>query len=355
MKWIKNNHPSVRFDLLLKKGGVMQSEFEEVAETFIYPSNSGNRSFFIKEYIQRKRTKLYKLLKKKSYSVIYSNTIMNGFVLEQLSFLKIPVITHAHEMDYWIEKAGALNNNYISKNTTCFITASRAVSECLVHHGITLCEKTEIVYAFIDVRKIENNQRFKSIKKELGLPIDALIIGACGAEDFRKGKDWFVPVATEVLQKKTNANIHFVWIGGGVVSENIKFDWDRCGFKGNIHFLNFESDANAYFNEFDLFLMLSREDPFPIVNLEAGIFEVPVICFNESGGTTELLKNGGGLSVPYANLSSFSEAIIKMLSEKEIRLKAGRELKLEILHNFDIEIIAAKIFSIINRVSGQQL
>jgi glycosyltransferase involved in cell wall biosynthesis len=353
MTWIKEKHPNTYFDLLLLKGGVLKPQFEAIANTFIYPSNSSNKSEIIQRYIKYKRRSLYKQLKRKCYTLIYSNTVMNGFVLEELAFLKVPVITHAHEMDYWIKKAGDINSAYVRKNTTHFITASNAVSESLERHGISTTKRTEIVYAFIDVKKFENTARKKSIKAKLNIPAESVIIGACGAESYRKGKDWFVPIATEVLQKKAGSPIHFVWIGGGELSDEIKFDLERCGHKNRIHFVNFQSEANIYFNEFDLFLMLSREDPFPIVNLEAGVGQIPIICFNESGGTSELLKNGGGVCVPYANLSQFSHVILEFLTNSDARMEAGQMLRNEVCNKFDIEIVAGRIFSIIKRVNVQ--
>ena len=40
--------------------------------------------------------------------------------------------------------------------------------------------------------------------------------------------------------------------------------------------------------------MTSREDPFPLVNLEAMTNGVPVICFKDSGGSEELVDSSSG-------------------------------------------------------------
>ena len=37
-----------------------------------------------------------------------------------------------------------------------------------------------------------------------------------------------------------------------------------------------------------LFLMTSREDAFPLVNLEAGLYESPILCFGGTGGSEEI-------------------------------------------------------------------
>ena len=58
--------------------------------------------------------------------------------------------------------------------------------------------------------------------------------------------------------------------------------------------------------------MCSREDPFPLVNIEAGIFGTPIIGFADSGGTEELLKDEAGILVPYGDYRAMAKNIIEL-------------------------------------------
>src|SRR5690606_31902355 len=102
------------------------------------------------------------------------------------------------------------------------------------------------VYVPVDTKKILNGDYNKSLKKHLDLDKNAVLIGACGNESFRKGKDWFIPTAVQVLGSTKNKNFHFVWIGGKT-SDELLFDLERCGFKNNIHFIEQLPDAHTYF------------------------------------------------------------------------------------------------------------
>jgi glycosyltransferase involved in cell wall biosynthesis len=53
-----------------------------------------------------------------------------------------------------------------------------------------------------------------------------------------------------------------------------------------------------YFAAFDVFALVSREDPFPVVCLEAASLGKPIVCFNSSDGEKEFVENDCGFVVP---------------------------------------------------------
>jgi glycosyltransferase involved in cell wall biosynthesis len=343
LKWLKIHHPEESFDILLMKGGVLLDDFRQLSICYIYPNNSRSKNILVQYNIRRKQKRLLKQLKANRYDLIYSNTILNGFVLKELSFLNLPVITHAHEMDYWIQKLSANELSFLKTYTNYFFTASEAVSEALIRNDIGERNKMFPVYVFIEPDQLLDIRNQKSLKEYLKLPEDAIIIGACGAENFRKGKDWFVPVANGVLSKLSNNQIHFVWIGGRL-EEEIQFDCERSAYQSQIHFIDHLPDAAHYFHEFSLFMMLSREDPFPTVNLEVGIHGIPIICFENAGGTPELLADQPDLMVPYGNISLMTERIISLLSNPDQLHNKGTQLQSLIKSRYLISRVAEDIY-----------
>ena len=57
-----------------------------------------------------------------------------------------------------------------------------------------------------------------------------------------------------------------------------------------------------YFSIFDVFALMFREDPFPLVCLEAALLEKPNLCFARAGGASELVESDSGFVVPYLDL-----------------------------------------------------
>lgn len=350
LEWLKQNHPEIKFDILLASDGMLTDKFAKVATVYHVPSQRKKAGKLEKVWCKFKLKKFYEKVTRKKYDLIYNNTFSNGNIL--LKFNQKPIITHVHELEYWIRKNGAENQTNIKSATTYYLAASQSVKNYLMTNNIATEEKIEVVYEWIDTQNILNQASKRSIKAFLGLPHDSIIIAASGRENFRKGKDWFIPVAIEVLTKMRNTNIHFVWIGG-TTTEEIVFDTLKSGFANNIHFIEHIADASSYFNEFEVFMMLSREDPFPLVNLEAAVWEVPVICFQGAGGTEELISENCGIKVPYGNLNLFSQAVINILQDKEMKNQIGINIKEKVIREYDLAVVGQKIVNAIVKVSKE--
>lgn len=349
LKWLKKKHSEIKFDILLTGDGHLTADFENIATVYKMPSCKKKANSLEKIIYKFKLINFYNHINHKKYGLIYNNTFSNGLILNVLKNNKTPVITHVHELEYWIKRNGVENQNKIKACTNYYLAASNSVKDYLLKNNIGYKNNVEVVYEWIDCQLLLNPKTNRSIKRLLNLAEDVIIIAASGHENFRKGKDWFIPIAVEVLTKLKNTNIHFVWIGGNTADELV-FDCLKSGFYNNIHFIEHMREANTYFNEFEIFIMLSREDPFPLVNLEAAIWEVPVICFENTGGTEELIADNCGIKVPYGNLDMFSEAIINVLEDKELRRVMGRNIKQKVLQEYDINIVGEKIVKIILNV-----
>ncbi len=79
----------------------------------------------------------------------------------------------------------------------------------------------------------------------------------------------------------------------------------------------------------DLFLLTSREDPFPSVVLEALDAALPVVAFDGAGGFCDLLRRVGGELAPEITAVSLASAVSPLLSDPGRRSalgQAGREV-----------------------------
>src|SRR5580692_2779010 len=117
VRWIANNTQIIPH-VLLKQDGPLRKDFDAVARTTVWRQDDA--AGFLRKCRQEK------------YDVIYSNTVTNGALLEALAALECPVISHVHELGYWITyRSGALNNAQVVHHTDCYIAASQAVADCL--------------------------------------------------------------------------------------------------------------------------------------------------------------------------------------------------------------------------------
>lgn len=358
LQWLSVNRKEIEIHILLMKPGPLMEAYKRTGTFYLFPNNKSTRNPFLKIYIARKQVKLIRRLLKENFDTIYSNTILNASILEKLAVSGTPIITHVHEMRFWFDQLSWKEIELLKKHTNYFFTASRAVSETLEEMGIVKSEKTLPVYVFVDDQfRLKKKEQF-SLKKYLDLPPDVILVGACGSEDFRKGKDWFIPISIGVLSKSLDLNVHFVWIGGGA-NDEMEFDMRQSEFEDRIHFIDHLSHAHLYFHELSLFLMISREDPFPIVNIEAGIHAIPIISFLNNGGTQELLEDDPFLLVPYGNIPMMSDRIFSILTDSNMLYEKGKFIQAKIKNHYTMnhvsEIITNKVIEIFYNFKTKEL
>lgn len=170
-----------------------------------------------------------------------------------------------------------------------------------------------------------------------------LTIGGSGLVNWRKGTDMFLMVANHCRLHFPELDLEFVWVGKVPEREReiIEEDLRKCSL-GNVWFVGQTDEPEKYFNQFDLFLMTSREDPFPLVCIESGYLSVPVICFDGATGTQEMLGEGGGSVVPYMDIQSMAESI-KDYYQNRKRLAADGEVARRVFSEFTPDKMCPKI------------
>ena len=99
--------------------------------------------------------------------------------------------------------------------------------------------------------------------------------------------------------------------------------------------------------------MPSREDPFPLVNLEAAFFEKPVLCFEDSGGTPELVENDAGFVVPYLDIEEMAIKAVELLQNPELRNKMGKAGAYKVNNIYNVDVMVPKILQIVSEVINQ--
>ena len=113
------------------------------------------------------------------------------------------------------------------------------------------------------------------------------------------------------------------------------------GLNNSFELVGETDDVYSYFQRADLLFLSSREDPFPLVMLEAAVFNLPVIYFQGTGGAEEFFDYKP-FEVQYGDCQEASERIHSVLgdlSKHQIPLDQFRRKALEC----DIEKVIPKI------------
>jgi glycosyltransferase involved in cell wall biosynthesis len=328
---------NIRPEIILRSGGELENEFRKLGSTNVLQH---------KDIIDSQTLRRYK---KSNIRLVYSNTITNGAIQTRLKTLGCPIICHVHELKHSIDNYfGGENLKEVLKSTSLFLAGSRAVKSYLCDELRLPADKVKVVYPFIDIA--HNIKHATSLKTKLNIGHDTLIVGGCGVIGWRKGTDLFVQLARNVIEK-TNKPVCFIWVGGYAQDNNYRyFEYDASVAKISqaIKFTGFVKEHLPYFACFDIFVLTSREDPFPLVALDAASLKKPIVCFDQSGGITEFVKDGAGIISPYLDLSHMTDAVLSLLRDRSYRQSLGRNAGAKVRELHDISNGGACVAQIIN-------
>ncbi len=344
----------VLMHLILLGDGVLEKDFEEICAVSKYLKANQNKSFYkkaISKFIPKEKTQFYSSLLAQNFDLIYVNTIATAWVMpELLSFLKVPLVTHIHELEFSIQLYSTKQDReFLFKNTTKLIACSKAVSENIIEKYHVPAEKTEVIHSFVENEKVISRRQStdnEAIKQTYTLPNDAFLIGGCGNAEWRKGIDIFALVASRVLELSPKSKYHFVWIGvkkEGDYYEQICYDIEKLGIQKHITFIEQTPDAIELINALDIFTLPSREDPFPLVMLEAALMERTIVGFEKTGGCSEFIKADAGVLVPYLNTNEMAIKIVDLHKNQALAKQLGQNAKEKVLKKYSFENSVIKI------------
>ncbi len=153
----------------------------------------------------------------------------------------------------------------------------------------------------------------ETLRKHLGLGPTTRILLGVGYADPRKGFDLFLDIARAL--PKDRADIVCLWLGHQEpwVAPELVARMDALQKEGRLILPGRVEDTDPYYAGADVFMLTSREDPYPSTVLEALDVGLPVVGFDGVTGSTDLIAEYGGLLVPPFDTAAMTAAALRAL------------------------------------------
>ncbi|WP_435011821.1 glycosyltransferase family 4 protein (plasmid) [Tundrisphaera lichenicola] len=364
IRWLKAN-TDASFSILLGDGGPLEAAFRELGPTWILPRelwpNGGNPELLDRVPLvrrwrsQARYARLRQAVGIPRPDVIYVNTVATRPTLEFLEFLDAPVVTHVHELDATIRlHIGMENFEYIKRRSARFIAVSDAVRSNLLDNYAIDAGRVELVHEFIDTGARPSKpreERRRALCEELGIDSRARLVGGVGTLNWRKGPDLFLQVARRVCGDQAGKSVHFLWLGGDLerdpLIQELRTDLQKAGLQGRVHLLGSRPDPINYIDLFDVFILPSREDPYPLVVLEAAAMGKPIVCFEAAGGAPEFVGDDAGFVVPYLDTETMALRVLELLGSESRLSSLGMAARDKVRRQHDVEHASRQIHELI--------
>ncbi len=267
------------------------------------------------------------------FDVLYLNSATSARALRILPEVPPVVISHIHELEssfnYWFP---ADDRELLFEHDPSFVVVSERVGRNLTeNHGI---ERDRIVLSRNEFSQPDppSPAAVRRVREQIGVT-DDVVIGAMGSAEWRKGPDLFVQMAAVVARRLPDVALRFIWVGrtDEWFLRQYQTDVARLGLSDQFSFVGEQSEPAPWLGAMDVFCLTSREDPFPLVCLEAGSLGVPIVAF-DNGGMTELAHEGGPDGplieiIDYLDVEAMANAVVARVTDGDLRRREGQRLQ----------------------------
>jgi glycosyltransferase involved in cell wall biosynthesis len=159
--------------------------------------------------------------------------------------------------------------------------------------------------------------RDRSLRSELGLPDDVILVGAIGNVRAPKAYDVLLRAARILLDR--SQRFHFIIAGdcSSDLGRDLVELGRSLGIEQRLSFLGLRADVARILHNLDAFVLSSRTEGFSIACIEAMACGIPVIA-TRSGGPEEIIEGGAGILVPTDDPEAIARAVDDVVSSKDL-------------------------------------
>ena len=234
-------------------------------------------------------------------------------------------------------KKAKMLSRILAKRLDRIIAVSDEVKSKLVGALGVEPDKIKVILNGTDTKKFDKEFNIEEIKSGLGLKkeekIVTIVAGLRGVKDHMT----LIKAFSIMVRKEKNAKLLIVGTGEEDVKKKIKSEIERNQLEEKVILLGLRRDIPEILSVTDVSVLSSLSEGTSQTIMESMAAGKPVVATNV-GGNPVLVKNGiNGYLVPPKNQEMMAEMILKLLKDKKLRDKMGKEGRKMVEEHFNIQ------------------
>jgi len=186
-----------------------------------------------------------------------------------------------------------------------------------------------------DPDRVDRSRR-KELRREWGIPDDAIVCGVVGRLVWEKGYREVFDAARQLRARVPD--LHFVVVGpsdddkaDGITEHDLR----EAARGANLTFLGLRQDVDACYTAFDLFALASHREGFPRAAMEAAALGLPVVATDIRGCRQVVDDGANGVLVPPRDAARLAAAIETVATDGALRRRMGEAGRAKAHRDFD--------------------
>ncbi len=276
--------------------------------------------------------KLYRLIRQGHYHIIHTHS-WKASILGRIAAWSAgtPIVVHTlhgltfHDYQSWlVNRAIRLSEKICAPLTHHYISVSDITTQKALAANIDHPDKFTTVYSGMELDWFLNCQAdSQTIRRELGIPIDAPVVGKIARLAPQKNHDELLKAAPEIVRR--HPNVRFLLVGNGVLYDQILEQVRQMGIAENFVFAGLIDRERIpdMISAMDIVAHTGLWEGLPRVLPQAMAMGKPCVSF-ETDGTPEVLISGkNGYMIKRHDYAGLTDAISKLISDPELRRRMG--------------------------------
>lgn len=276
--------------------------------------------------------KLYRLIRKGRYHIVHTHSSKAGVLGRVAAKLaRTPLIVHTlhslvfHEYQPWvINRLWRGVKKICAPMTDHFISVSGIISQKAIAAGIGKPEKFSTIYSGMELDwflKAEVDP--KAVRREFGIPDDALVVGKIARLFPLKGHDQLLDAAPAIVER--HKNVRFLLIGDGVLHQHLSERAAKAGILDNFVFAGLVDRERIpeMLSAMDVLVHTSLREGLARALPQALAMGKPCVSFDIDGAPEVVIPGETGYIVQPGDAKGLSDAISRLLTDPQLRARMG--------------------------------
>ena len=271
--------------------------------------------------------------------ILESRNVKSHFLVRMLGLhrkFRWVAWNHGYTATNWLDRAYSQRDRWSLRGAYRVVTVCGSFADKLESRGIDR-DRITVLHNSVKPFVAPPLEQVRRVQHSLGLQDEAVIL-AVGRLSYEKGIADLLRAAAVLSNTKGVPNFRLVLVGDGPEREALARLASRLGIEGKLTMAGFQRDTKPYYSIATLMAVSSHTEGSPNVVLEAMAAGLPIAA-TAVGGIPEILKEGlTGLMVPPRNPDAMASAILRILTDPEMRLRLGAAARLRAESNFTPEV-----------------
>ena len=261
--------------------------------------------------------------------------------------LGVPLVVHTeHTNAFSLAAAGSLGRLkmawlwwWAGRYAARFFCVSKNAVDELAARRIVPREKLVVLLNGIDTAKFRADSDRASLRRSLGIPAEAPVIGSVGRLDEVKRQDLLIRVFATV--KKRFADAHLLLVGDGPMRPALERLVQDLGLGSSVHLAGYQSKPELFLPIMNVFALTSRLEGLPLAVLEAWAAGLPVVS-SAVGGLPDLIEHGRtGLLFANGDEAALLACLVELLADPSRARHLAEAGQHEAVTRYDLRRMAA--------------